>query len=91
MVALTGVSVYTSLMPDLSDVRKAGLDSGTARDVRNGIVVASSALVGAGLLMAVCAQDARPLGLAFGMAVLMGLCFEVTLRMESGDGDASAV
>lgn len=82
MVAVAGASLYAQLMPSLADVRKAPSDSETGRDVRHGIAVASTILVGTGALMAFATRDARALWLAVATAALLGGLFELTLRVE---------
>lgn len=82
MAALAGSSLYVSLLPPLSEVRRAETDSATARDVRQGIGMASAALVGAGAIIGLAERSTGPLVFTLAMAGLMGAIYEVTLRQR---------
>lgn len=83
MAALAGSSLYVSLLPPLSEVRRAETDSATARDVRHGVAMASVALVGTGVILGVAARTVAPVGFTLAMAALMGGIYEMTLRRAS--------
>ncbi|MGH7743485.1 MAG: hypothetical protein ACREQ5_01505 [Candidatus Dormibacteria bacterium] len=83
---LTGSSVYVSLLPHLSDVRRASEDSATARDVRVGIGMASAALIGAGAVVSVAERDARPVMLTVALTFVMGAVYMVALKQPGEPG-----
>jgi hypothetical protein len=51
-----------------------------AADTRNGIVAGSALLIGVGAMLAAEQHSPKPLYLLGGVAVLVGLAFELTLR-----------
>lgn len=85
MAALAGSSLYVSLLPPLADVRRAARDGETARDVRQGIGMASAALVGTGVILGVAGRSLAPIGFTLAMAALMGGIYEFTLRTAGED------
>lgn len=82
-IALAGSGVFVSLLPTLAEVRRASTDSTTARDVHLGVVMASAALVGAGVVMAVVEWSTAPILVTVAMSALMAGIYEVTLHTES--------
>lgn len=86
-IALAGSGVFVSLLPTLAEVRRASTDSATARDVHMGVCMASAALVGAGVVMAVAERSTAPILVTVAMSGLMAAIYEVTLRTEGECGD----
>lgn len=89
-VALTGGSIYVSMLPKISDVRRASTDSATGRDVRVGVTVASVALVGTGVIIGALERDGRPIVLTLALAAMMAAIYEVTLR-TAGEPDGPGI
>ena len=87
---IAGSGMYVALMPPLADVRRASIDSATARDVRTGIAMSSAALIGSGLVIAVLEHDPKPLAMTVALAVLMGCVYEITLRQQPEPGEHPA-
>lgn len=80
---LAGAAVYVQLMPPLADVRRAGADTATSRDVRTGLSMGTAALVGVGAIISVAEGDWRPLWLTSAVALLLGVIYEITLRQRA--------
>lgn len=90
VAALTGSSIFVTLLPPLAEVRRASTDSATARDVHAGVAMASAALVGAGLVIAFAEGDHKPVLICLALAGLMGGIYELTLHQYGGEEGPNA-
>lgn len=80
MLAVTSsVGLYTSLLPSLSDVRKANNDPTVTNDVRMGEIAAGSLAVSIGLLASTMTGSPAPAMVAVVCAVGITLMYESIL------------
>lgn len=77
---LAAGALYSTLMPSLSDVRRAACDGATADDVRNGYIVGGVILIGIGAMISAHSRTPRPLHLMAGLSALLAGAYELALR-----------
>lgn len=81
--ALTApISVFTTMLPPLREVRRADWDSEMAEDVHTGIVMATIAIVSAGGVVSIVQKSVGPVLLAGTMAAVMAIVYEATLQRK---------
>lgn len=80
LAGATGITVFTSLLPHLSEVRKNSTDSDTARDVRLGEAAASALIVGFGIIASRMTRSILPVGVSLLSAAILTGMYETVLR-----------
>ena len=79
MCVTTSVATFTSLMPDMSDVRKASPNSDIRNDVKMGEMTSAVVVIGIGLLGAFLVKS--PIPAMASVVAIAGLCvmYEIVL------------
>jgi hypothetical protein len=78
--SLAAIAILAHILPSLSEVRRAPQSSEVAHDVRNGLLVGSAMLIGVGTMISLSEQRKEPVLIMAGVAVLLALAYEGTLR-----------
>lgn len=76
------VGVFLAFLPGLDKVRKESKDSDTAKDVRNGEVMAIVVSVGVGAVISSLTKSPTPLYASVAVALLLVVVYEYTLRQN---------
>ncbi len=76
------VSLFSQMMPRLSEVRAAGPGSTIAADVRTGELAASALIMGVGAFAAWMLKDPTALYVALFFAAMLVAVYEITLNMN---------
>lgn len=78
----TAIATFTTVMPDISEVRKASKDSDLVNDVRVGEVSASVLMVGIGLVASSLTKSPVPAMFTIVAVVLLVLVYETVLQAD---------
>lgn len=80
LAVTSSVGVFTALLPELSEVRKAQENGQTANDVRMGEFAAAALVVGIGFTASAMTKSEWPLITAVGSAAILVAVYEGVLR-----------